>query len=95
MKKISVLTVILAIASFSFAQSNTKDVKSPSPETTTVKPVVESTKVSPKKQFNTEAIQHKEAVKIQEKKDVIVEPKNSRLNASEDEKTPSGGGSRE
>jgi uncharacterized protein YcfJ len=95
MKKISVLTVVLALASFGFAQSNTTETNSSSQETKTVQPVVETTKVGPKKQFNTDAIQHKEAIKIQDKKEIVAEPKNSRLNATEDERTPSDSGSRD
>ena len=95
MKKISLLTVILALASFSFAQSNTQEVKSVSQESKTVMPVVETPKTSPKKQFDTEAIQHKDALNTKEKKELFIEPKDSRLNGGEDEKRPSDAGSRE
>lgn len=77
MKKLSILTIVLAVASFSFAQSTSTEVKKEqevkvetveTQETNLVKPSVEVKKATNKKTFNTDAIEHKEAVKKQSEK---------------------------
>jgi hypothetical protein len=98
MKKISLLSVILALASLSYAQNTEETNKFK--EEIVIEPATKTNKEEmqkemPKKQFNTNTIQHKPKMNLEDSKAAITIPEKSKVTKTQEMKVPPSSGIKE